>query len=421
MLFGGLLLAALAGAVVASRERSGAAASAATVARNQQLELIARIGSLLQQSLSLGDLLPVFVVEVSDELALHGIGISLIADSGEFVRVFALGTSANEILPDAAALVPPPLAVEPGALVTVPLQRVGRVVGAFQGRATAGLTEAQIDTLLAVCAQLAAAIGNVRLYQDEQEMVARLRDLDHMKTKFVGSVSHELRTSVTAIEGFASLLQGDAEIDPARREDYMERIRRNARSLGLLIEDLLDFARFELSGVTGALRPTDLSDLVPNVVDQMSSVLANRTVSTIVEPNLVGIADALAVERILVNLLSNAAKYTPADSTVTVGLERDGDAAVLTVADNGPGIPAAERERIFDLFYRSDSSSVSARGVGIGLSLARQLVAHLKGTITVDEAPDGGARFRVMIPLAEELNPSPRVPETEQARPRAGG
>src|SRR5205085_6072226 len=133
------------------------------------------------------------------------------------------------------------------------------VVGTFQARAVTGLSPPQMKTLQAVCALLAAAIGNVRLFQDEQDMVARLRDVDRLKTTFIGSVSHELRTSVTAIQGFAGLLEGDDDLDPARRSDYVERISRNARSLGVLVEDLLDFARFERSGLTAALRPIDLS------------------------------------------------------------------------------------------------------------------------------------------------------------------
>src|SRR5205814_2070941 len=127
-------------------------------------------------------------------------------------------------------------------------------------------------------------------------------------------------------------------------------------------------ARFERSGLTASLRPIDLSDLVPKVVEQMSSMLDGRTVSTAVEPNVIALADTLAVERILVNLLSNAGKYTPLDSEITVGLEGSGSDAVLTVTDNGPGVAIDEREKIFDLFYRSDEAARVTRGVGIGLA-----------------------------------------------------
>jgi signal transduction histidine kinase len=403
VLIGGLVLAAIVGAIVVSRERSIASAAAETDARNQELALIARTGPLLQQSLALGDLLPLFVVEVSDELALDAVSISLCADSGEMVRVFALGVGANQSVASIDALSSPPPTAAPGDIVTIPLIRVSRVVGAFQARAITGLTEPQMNTLTSVCALLAAAIGNVRLFQDEQEMVTRLRDLDRMKTRFIGSVSHELRTSVTAIQGFAGLLEtGATKYDAATRADYAERIGRNARSLAVLIEDLLDFARFERSGLAADLHPIDLSELVPNVVDQVSSVLAGRKVSMVIEPGVIAMADSLAIERVLANLLSNAGKYTPADSEVVVALERGTENAVLSVIDHGPGVAEAERDKIFELFYRSDESARVTRGVGIGLALTRQLVDHLNGTIAVDDAPGGGARFRVTIPLADD-------------------
>ena len=169
------------------------------------------------------------------------------------------------------------------------------------------------------------------------------------------------------------------------------------------------------------MRPVDLSDLVPKVVEQLSSVLDGRLVSTTIEPGVVALADALAVERVLANLLSNAGKYTPPDSEVAIGLERNGDAAVLCVTDNGPGVAADEREKIFELFYRSDESARVTRGVGIGLALTRQLVMHLNGTVAVDDAPGGGARFRVTIPLANQA-PSSAVPSrSDPAREGAGG
>jgi two-component system OmpR family sensor kinase len=109
------------------------------------------------------------------------------------------------------------------------------------------------------------------------------------------------------------------------------------------------------------------------------------------------------VERILANLLSNAAKYTPAGTPIEVTLRTEDNSAVLTVADHGGGIPESERERVFTLFYRVDDESARAtRGVGIGLALVRQLVDQIDGTVTIDETPGGGATFRVTIPLISD-------------------
>jgi signal transduction histidine kinase len=404
VLAGGLWLACAVAAIATRRDQVIQRSVAAAESRAKEVALVARTGPLLQQSLTLSDLLPVFVVEVSDELGLSGAAVSLLSDEGRLVRVFSNGTDAPAFVEDLAELESPPPTVAPGEVINVPLLRAGRVVGVFRARADNGLSAPQTDTLFAVCNVLAAALGNARLFQQEQEMVVRLRDVDRMKTTFVSSVSHELRTCVTAIEGFAGLLGGDpATLDDARRADFIERIRRNARSLVVLVEDLLDFARFERAGVEVSMRPIDLSELVPQVVDQMSSLFGGRQVTTAIAPGVIAMGDLSAVERILVNLLSNASKYTPPDDVVEISLEREDESAVLTVADHGPGIPESERERIFELFYRiNDAASLSTRGVGIGLALARQLVAQLDGTITVGDTPGGGATFRVTIPLANE-------------------
>ena len=364
----GLLVALAVAALASRREESINRAVADAEARAQELALVARAGPLLQQSLALSDLFPVFSVEISDELELESISISLVSDAGRLVRVFSLGSDASPFDADPSSLEMPSGRVEPDEVITVPLLRSGRVVGALRARATSGLSAPQIDTLIAVCNLLAAALGNARLFQHEQEMVSRLRDVDRMKTTFVSSVSHELRTTVTAIEGFAGLLDGDtSKLDDTRRSDYIERIRRNARSLGVLVEDLLDFARFERSGIEVATTPIDLSRLVPDVVDQMSSLLGSHSVSTSIAPDVIAMGDLSAVERILVNLLSNAAKYTPPDTAIDVALERDDSHAVLTVADHGPGVPEDEREKVFELFYRVDDQSARAtRASGSG-------------------------------------------------------
>ncbi|GAC1477865.1 MAG: hypothetical protein NVS1B12_13670 [Acidimicrobiales bacterium] len=401
VLFAGLAVAAIGAAVVAGGEAESTRLARAATARSNELSLVARTGPLLQQSLELGDLLPRFVVEISDELDLDGVGISLVSDAGQLMRVFSLGVGEPAPVTDPSELSDPPASVPAAGVVTVPLQRGGRVVGALTARARSGLDGSQVETLRAVSDLLAAALGNARLLEDEQAMVVQLRDLDRLKTTFLGSVSHDLRTTVTAIEGFATLLATHGEtFAEEQRTDFLQRIERNARSLGVLVEDLLDFARLERAGVSVTLQPVDLSELVPNVVDQMYSILGDRPLAVSVAPAVVARADPGAMERILINLLSNAAKYTPAGSAVTVSLERDGADAALCVSDRGAGIPPAERLRIFERFYRIDNEDANqVRGVGIGLALVRQLVDLQRGTVAVDDAPGGGARFRVTVPL----------------------
>jgi two-component system OmpR family sensor kinase len=114
-------------------------------------------------------------------------------------------------------------------------------------------------------------------------------------------------------------------------------------------------------------------------------------------------------------------KYTPPESDIEVGLHPAGSTAVLSVRDHGPAVVPDEREKIFELYYRSDESARVTRGVGIGLALTSQLVLHLNGSITVDDAPGGGALFRVTIPLADEESRTVVASDTQPARPGAGG
>jgi signal transduction histidine kinase len=401
----GLALAVLVTVIVSRRERRGTHSELEARARADELALIARMGPMLQQSLTLSELLPLFVVEVSNEFHFSAASISLASESGELTRVFAIGAHHPEAEPDVDALGTDRGPIAPGGFVHVALERGGRTIGVLRARTNGGMTTRQVDSFVAVCTLLSAALGNAQLFENEKRMVAQLRDVDAMKIAFVGSVSHELRTSATAIEGFAGLLDNDrlAPDDP-RRADYIQRIRRNARSLGLLVEDLLDFARMERAGAGPALKRIDMSKVVPEVVDQLSPILSERPVAVQVMPGLAVIGDLSMVERILANLLSNAAKYTPANSAIDVTLGIDGNDAVLTVADHGPGIPADERENVFRLFYRVDDESMRAtRGIGIGLALVKQLVDQMNGDVRIDETPGGGATFRVAVPLMAEL------------------
>ncbi|MHB8464063.1 MAG: sensor histidine kinase [Acidimicrobiales bacterium] len=396
----GLLVAAVVGCVAAVGEHRSEELAREAVARANELGLVARTGALLQETLELAELVPLFVVEVSDQLGLASVAISVLSESGELVRAFSMGLDTPASIPSE----PLPSSVAAGAAFHIPLQRGGRVIGVLTATATRGLQDSQMEALRAVCDLLAAALGNARLFQEEQDMVAQLRDLDSQKATFLGSVSHELRTTVIAIEGFAGLLATTSgTLDEAQRADFAERIRRNARSLGLLIEDLLDSARLERLGIGGPLEPVSLTDLVPKVVDQMSSLLGQRPVFTSIAPDVVALAEPAAVERILVNLLSNAAKYTPEGTEVMVSVASDDQSATLCVADRGPGIAAADRERIFDRFFRVDNETArTTRGVGIGLALAKQYADQLHATIVADETPGGGARFSVSIPLADQ-------------------
>jgi K+-sensing histidine kinase KdpD len=290
--------------------------------------------------------------------------------------------------------------VEPGQDFVIPLQRTGRIVGALRARSHRLLERPQLNSLRAVSDLLAAALGNAQLYQREQETVRRLRDLDRMKLSFLSTVSHELRTAVAAIEGFGSLLvEHWPTLGDEQRREFIDRIARNASSLKRLVDDLLDFARLERHALTVSPRLVSLSDLVRQTVEQFASLLEQHHLALDIKPDVIAFTDPDAVERILGNFLSNAAKYAPPNTAITVTVEPSGSRSLLAVSDEGPGIPAEERTRIFTRFYRSETEATHrTRGAGIGLAIVKEFADRLNAAVAVDTAEGGGARFVALFP-----------------------
>lgn len=389
VLLGGLLLAvaltALFDAQIVRRRRAEGQASS----RLRQLERIAESGARLQQTLDLAELLPAFAVGLAADFDLRSVSISVLDAEGELAEAFATGERGE------------------GDALDLPLRRGWRAVGILSVRTGRTLDESERTSLQALADLLAVAMSNAQLYEREQLNAARLRDLDALKNAFLGTVSHELRTSMTAIMGFGELLS-DAwdNLDDDRRREMANRIRRSAGSLRHLVDDLLDFARLEQERLRVSPRAVDLAGIVRQTVDSLAPLLGQHELVLDVADECQAWADPVAVERILANLVSNAAKYAPAGTTVTVRCAPEGDAARLVVADQGPGIPPEERRRIFARFYRLDTpESVRTRGAGIGLAILRDFADRSGAAVTVDDAPGGGARFTVDFPVEPVSEP----------------
>jgi two-component system sensor histidine kinase KdpD len=363
------------------------------------VRLITDAGPLLQQSLDLGELLPDFAVALALQFDLDRLGVSVVNDEGQAVETFAIGPTpaAGRAMLDVRRSTPE---VAAGQDFTLALLRTGRTVGALRARGRRPLDENQLRSLRAVADLLAAALGNAQLYSREQETVRRLRDLDRLKLSFLSTVSHELRTAVAAIEGFGSLLVEHWQtLSDEQRREFIDRIARNAASLKRLVDDLLDFARLERHALSVAPRLVSLSQLVHETVEQLASLLEQHHLTLDIQPEVHAFTDPDAVERILGNFLSNAAKYAPPGSTITVTVAPMGPRALLSVSDEGPGIPPDERTRVFTRFYRSDTEATHrTRGAGIGLAVVKEFADRLNATVAVEGAEGGGARFVALFP-----------------------
>jgi PAS domain S-box-containing protein len=247
--------------------------------------------------------------------------------------------------------------------------------------------------------QLAAAL------ERERAAAEHLRAVDEMKTTFLQAVSHDLRTPLTTILGIALTLEHRAAGLPARDlADLLHRLSSNARKLDRLLGDLLDLDRLARGTLTPRRQLVDLGALVRRVVDDAG--VRDEHPVVVDAPPLQVAADAPKVERIVENLVVNAAKHTPAGTTIWVWLRAQDDGVLLVVEDEGPGVPAQLREQIFQPFQQGGTIADHAPGSGIGLALVAQFAGLHGGHAWVQDRPGGGASFRFFLPDSR----SPDVP-----------
>ena len=240
----------------------------------------------------------------------------------------------------------------------------------------------------------------VQALERERKVTERLRELDKLKDEFLSTVSHELRTPLTAIVGFAELLSESDQLDPDRRGYLLDRIVANSTDMAGMVEQLLDYSRLQAERVTLHLEPLVLADLILRSMTTVAGALANHTVDVVADLPGPVMADALATERVLTNLFTNAAKFSPDGSAIRVRARVHGAEAVIDVGDDGPGVDPSDHARIFERFYQGIPALVGKRGTGLGLSIARQYVEMMGGRIWVTSAPGRGATFSFTVPLA---------------------
>ncbi len=239
--------------------------------------------------------------------------------------------------------------------------------------------------------------------EHERDAVERLRELDQAKSDFVSTVSHELRTPITSIVGYTELLEDGVtgQLTPGQL-DLVGRVDRNSRRLLMLIEDLLTLATIESTGLDLQPARTDLRLALTSAYDEVVSSSSNRQLEIVLDlPHdpVIHHGDAVQLERMARNILSNAVKFTPDGGTIEVRLRPRGDESQLVFRDNGMGIPEDEQPLLFRRFFRSRIATREAiQGTGLGLSIVHQIITQHGGSIAVDSAPDRGTTFTVLLP-----------------------
>lgn len=279
----------------------------------------------------------------------------------------------------------------------------------------------EVETAFAERAASEQAARSSAAHMRQSEIAAR-RSEDRMR-RFVADASHELRTPLTSIRGFAELYRQGAVTYPADVGRLMSRIEDEAKRMGLLVDDLLLLARLDQERPL-ARAPVDLLALARDVVHDARATETERTITLQVgptDPPPVVIGDEPRLRQVFANLVSNAVKHTPPGTAVTVRVavevSRPGPSAVLTVADNGPGMTEEDAARVFERFYRADAARDRRDGsTGLGLAIVAALVAGHGGTVGVQTARGAGACFRITLPLAPAAPvPTGGVPAVEQA------
>ncbi|GGQ13051.1 two-component system OmpR family sensor kinase [Actinomadura coerulea] len=264
----------------------------------------------------------------------------------------------------------------------------------------------QIEAAFGARAESEAAARRSEEAARRSEETARLSE-ERMR-RFVADASHELRTPLTAIRGFAEFYRQGAARSPAELDRLIGRIEETASRMGLLVEDLLLLARLDRQRPIER-RPVDLLAVAADSVQEARVLAPERTIDLTVEGGLAYqvLGDEPRLRQVLGNLLANAVTHTPEGTPVEVRLSpgtlRDEPAAVVAVADQGPGLAPDQVERVFERFYRSDEGrSRDDGGAGLGLAIVAALVAAHEGVVRADSTPGEGATFSVVLPLADD-------------------
>lgn len=296
------------------------------------------------------------------------------------------------------------------AVVASPVWSQGQLVGALVAgtRQRRHLTESDVEAFELLAAQASRALENAHRFESERRAVERLAELDRLKRDFLSTVSHELRTPLTAIEGLGLTLERQwPSMDDDIRLDLLRRLNANANALDGIIRTLLDFSRLESGRLEANVQQVDLRTLVEGVITRLNGMLDGHRLVVRLEEGLLVEADPMLLDRVAENLLTNAAKHTAAGTRVILSTRAVGEDAVVSLTDDGPGIPEEELKHIGTRFYRgSNTAMLQIRGMGLGLALVSEILELHGSRLEVESQIGRGSRFSFRLPLAPGARPS---------------
>jgi two-component system phosphate regulon sensor histidine kinase PhoR len=229
--------------------------------------------------------------------------------------------------------------------------------------------------------------------------ITHFKELDRIKSEFVTTVSHDLRSPLTAILGYVELIERAGSLNQTQSE-FVERVRISVEQIAALVTDLLDLGRIE-SGLDTTKEGTNLGSLSSYALDGLRSAARARKIDLQGEiaadlPDIYG--DPVRLRQMIANLLENAIKYTPEGGQVRLEAQAEDDQVILRISDTGPGIPATDQPYLFDKFFRASNVPDDSTGTGLGLSIVKSIVEQHQGRIWLDSEVGKGTTFIVVIP-----------------------
>lgn len=276
-------------------------------------------------------------------------------------------------------------------------QEEGRIV-VVTGPSRPPLADHEREVIRTFAGQIGLALESVRLAKDAES--ARVEaDASRARAALFSSISHDLRTPLASITAsVTSLLGEDASFDARDRSDLLETIRQEAERLNRLVGNLLHLSRIRAGGFVPGKTPTAIDELIEGVVARLQPVLRGHHVRLVLRDDLPDVPmDVIQIDQVLTNILENAAKFSPQGGEIAAYAARWQDAVRVRVTDRGPGVPAEDRERVFEPFYRAGGDT--GPGTGLGLAIARAIVEAHGGRIWIEGVPGGGAAVLFELPV----------------------
>jgi two-component system sensor histidine kinase KdpD len=278
------------------------------------------------------------------------------------------------------------------------------VIGIDSDKSGPMLTPDQRRLLDALRDQGALAIERVRLVE-EMDRVERAAETERLRSALLTSISHDLKTPLAAVLGAASTLRDiGGKLGDAEKADLLATIIDESERLNRFIANLLDMTKLESGAISPNVALHDVGEIVGSTLRRASRILSHHKIELELAPDLPMLElDAVLFEQVLFNLLDNAAKYAPSDTTIRVQSWRNADSVCLRVLDEGGGIPVSDLDHIFDKFYRAQKSDHVRAGTGLGLAISRGFVEAMHGTIVAANRTDrSGAAFTITLPIPRE-------------------